>query len=197
MKRLFKIVISAFIFGLLPLSILSGQEKKSEQKVKIIVDDGTGTKVVIDTLIQDGIEMKTFTLKDGKTVFIGHSADDADLVSDGGTKQFIVKVTTDGDDTKEDTREITIFSSDSVKWTAVNKNDRATGKEDGETFTYRIRSGSKESDSEMTRYVIKKDGMVISIEGNEYEKVKELEKEIQDKIDGKKDITENNADNKK
>jgi ABC-type Na+ efflux pump permease subunit len=60
MKRLFKIVISAFIFGLLPLSILSGQEKKSEQKVKIIVYDGTGTKVVIDTLIKDGIEMKTW-----------------------------------------------------------------------------------------------------------------------------------------
>ncbi|HUX55412.1 MAG TPA: hypothetical protein VMV77_00440 [Bacteroidales bacterium] len=49
----------------------------------------------------------------------------------------------------------------------------------------------------MTKYVISRDGMVITIEGDDYDKVKELAKEIEGKIDvnnevkGKKSVKKN------
>ena len=48
MKRIFKIIYGAFIILMVPFSVVQGQDKKSEQKIKIIVDDGSGTKVVIE-----------------------------------------------------------------------------------------------------------------------------------------------------
>jgi len=35
-----------------------GQDKKSEQKIKIIVDDGSGSKVIIDTVYNDEVKAK-------------------------------------------------------------------------------------------------------------------------------------------
>ena len=34
------------------------QDKKSEQKIKIIVDDGSGSKVIIDTVYNDEVKAK-------------------------------------------------------------------------------------------------------------------------------------------
>ena len=197
MKRILKIIFSVFIIALLPFSMLAGQEKKSKQKVKIIVSDGSGTKVVIDTLIKDGQEMKSFTLKDGNTVFIGHPGDEAGLDTEEGSKKIIVTVSTDGGDTKKEVREITIIKSDSAKWTVAEKDGKVIEKEGGETYFYTIKSDNKESDAERTKYVINKGGMVISIEGSDYTKVKELANEIESTIDAKNDVTEKKEVSKK
>ena len=63
--------------------------------------------------------------------------------------------------------------------------------EGDEIFEYRIITDNKESDGERTKYIISKDGMVISVEGNDYAKVKELVKEIENILDVKKDGTDN------
>jgi hypothetical protein len=140
MKRIFKIITSAFIICLIPFSMIAGQEKKTEKKIKIVVADGSGTKVIIDTLIKDGQMNDSIMLKDGK-----------------GPGENII----------------------------IINNGKVIEKEGGETFTYTIKSDRKESEVERTKYVIHKDGMLISVEGTDYEKVKELVKEIESKLDEK------------
>jgi len=240
MQKIYKIISSALIIGLIPFSILAGQEKKSEQKIKIIINDDSGRKVVVDTVIKDGKEMKSFTLKDGNVIFIGDSGDKTDLLTDEGGKQVIVKVTSDGGDTKEEVREITIIRSDSsATWSVkenggkvfafsdtkstegnpgeeqsmmlwsekdgsgtgekviIIKDGKVIEKEGENSFSYTIKPVNKESDFEMTKYVIKKNGMVITIEGDDYVKVKEIADEIESKIDSKKDAKENTTEKKK
>jgi len=58
MKRILKIVYSSIIILIVPFSMALGQDKKSEQKIKIIVDDGSGSKVIIDTVYNDEVKAK-------------------------------------------------------------------------------------------------------------------------------------------
>jgi hypothetical protein len=226
MKRILKVISTAFIICLIPFSIVAGQEKKTEHKIKIIIDDGSGKNVVIDTLLNDDTINNPIKLKDGKVIFIG---DGADMKHHDGNKQVSVTVSDDGKDTKKVVKEITIVSSDEPTGKEDNEGDKiyvyndskadegktgehhkvitlsdkgGNGPEEkviiikdgkvienksGETFEYTIKSGIEESDAEMTKYIISKDGMVITIEGNDYNKVKELVKEIESKLDVRKE----------
>jgi hypothetical protein len=226
MKRILKVISTAFIICLIPFSIVAGQEKKTEHKIKIIIDDGSGKNVVIDTLLNDDTINNPIKLKDGKVIFIG---DGADMLHHEGNKQVSVTVSDDGKDTKKVVKEITIVSSDEptgkednegdkiyvyndskaaegktgehhkvITWTdkggngpeekvIIIKDGKVIENKSGETFEYTIKSGIEESDAEMTKYIISKDGMVITIEGNDYNKVKELVKEIESKLDVRKE----------
>jgi hypothetical protein len=183
MKRILKIISSALFFCIIPFSLAMGQGKKSEQKIKIVIDDGSGTKVVIDTLIKDGQMTDSLKLKDGKVVYIGNSVDKAGSIQHGGNEHVFVTVSADGNATKKVVKEITIVSSDSANWK----------KEGGETFEYTVKSDNKESKVEKTKYVIAKDGMVITVEGNDDTKVKELINEIESKLDIKKEGVDNSV----
>jgi len=55
----------------------------------------------------------------------------------------------------------------------------------GKTFTVYVDKDGKKADAEKTKYVIKKNGMVVSVEGSDYEKVKELVKVIESNLDVK------------
>lgn len=44
MKNKLKIIYAALVIFMIPFSLVAGQDKKSEQKIKIIVDDDSGTK---------------------------------------------------------------------------------------------------------------------------------------------------------
>ena len=44
-------------------------------------------------------------------------------------------------------------------------------------------------DFEKTKYIIKRDGMVITVEGDDYNKVKEIVEEIERNFEGKKNVT--------
>jgi ABC-type Na+ efflux pump permease subunit len=66
MNRILLTTISAFILCLLPLSMVIGQGEKSEKKIKIVVIDDSGKKVVIDTLLKDNGNIDSLILKDGK-----------------------------------------------------------------------------------------------------------------------------------
>ncbi len=58
------------------------------------------------------------------------------------------------------------------------------------TFDVYVTSDNKESSVEKTRYIIAKDGMVVTVEGNDEIKVKELVKEIENKLDVKSEGVE-------
>jgi hypothetical protein len=175
MKRIFTILSAAIIMCLVQYSPVSGQEKKSEQKIKIVIDDGSGTKVVLDTLIKDGIMKDSITMKDGKVIFTGHSGDDAIMKTHGGNEHVFVTISSDAGEDRKEVREITVVSSDSL-----------TLKESGKQSKVYLYSDNKESSDEKTRYVIAKDGMVVTVEGSDEAKVKELIKEIEKKLEVKK-----------
>lgn len=172
MKQVCKIIFTFLIITIFPYSILSGQEKKNEQRIKIIVADGSDTKVVIDTLLNDGMINDSIRLKDGKVIFIGHAGDKYLTKSHGNNKHVFVNVTSDGDNTGKEVKEITVISSDSLNLTEKG--------EHGNVFFYT--DDNKESDVEKTRYVIAKDGMVVTVEGTDETKAKELIREIEKKL---------------
>lgn len=235
MKNIIKIIFLVITICLIPFSIVAGQEKKNEQKIKIVVSDGSGTKVIIDTVLKDGNIRDSIRLKDGKVIFIGPHKDKTNFRTNDGTENVTVTVSSDGKETKKEVKEITVISSDSeslqdagndgkiyvynnskgsggkaggsqniMTWSdkdgkesdekiIILNDGKVIGNEVSDSFEYRITTDKTESDAERTKYVISKDGMVISVEGNDYEKVKELVKEIESKLNIKKEVTENSA----
>lgn len=209
---------------MIPFATIQSQEKKNEQKIKIIVKDGSGTKVMIDTVLRGDNGPDSLTLKDGSVVHMKH------LKGEG--KQMFVTYSSDDKDGKSYTKEMTVISDDSLDMEVDErpnvmhyKYDRdghhghkvmtqSAGGDDKEEMVIinkeRHRGGDKtfersisdDSGVEKTRIVIAKDGMVVTIEGTDEVKAKELAKEIEQKLgingpDEKKEITTNKTQKKK
>jgi hypothetical protein len=197
MKKIFGITLSAIFLLTLPFSVIQAQEKKSEQKIKIVTDDGSGQKVVIDTVFT-GKSPDSLTLKDGSTIYIKHGTEEGDMIHSEGSHHIFVTSSPDGKEGNK-TSEITIIQSDSlsagkgdvifyssaasgdsegnVQYKVVSKN--AKHKQGSDKFVWVEKDDSSEDKS---RYVIAKDGMVITIEGNDEAKTKALAKDIEEKL---------------
>jgi putative cell wall-binding protein len=146
MKRIKKLITAAFLIMLIPFAFAAGQEKKDEQRIKIIVKDNGGSDVILDTLITGKPLSDSIVLKNGKTIF---------LAQEGGDIAG-----------NEKCKHVNCMSSES-----------------GKTYSYTVESGTKVSDSEKTKYVISRDGIVVTVEGSDYARVKELIKEIEENLD--------------
>lgn len=209
---------------MLAVSTVSAQEKKNEQKIKIIVSGDSGTKVVIDTLIKDGKMNDSIKLKDGKVIYIGH-ADNTGIVSHKSSPDHVwVTVSDDDKESVRVTKSMTIVASDSAiitksdeggkvmilssnddsgesgntQYRVISSDSRGKGIKgekiiyinDGKSAdkhmvkSFDVRSEFDENDSEeySTRSIVAKDGIVVTVEGNDEAKVKELVKEIQEKM---------------
>ena len=143
MRRM-KTIISILFISFLPLSLALGQEKKNEQKVKIVIADKSGTKVVIDTTFTGTGTMDSVVLKGGNVVYIS----DNDLNDKGKPgKQYKVIAYVDKSDDEFD------------------------------------------NDLNETKIVIAKNGITVSIEGNDEVKVQELAREIEQKLGVKNERT--------
>jgi hypothetical protein len=224
MKSKLKIIVSFFVISLVALTAASGQEKKNEQKIKIIVNDGSGTKVVIDTVITDGHMQDSIMLKDGEVIHIGHPGGEHGMKHTGDNEQMYVFVSSDDNVKHAGTKTVTVVSSDSAilnhsegggkvivmskaapghsngtvqykvisddshgegksadKIIYINKGNPA-GKEMDDTFDVLVSKDDDESTEYSTRSIIAKDGLVVTVEGNDEAKVKALVKEIQQKM---------------
>jgi hypothetical protein len=145
MKRIIKIICASLFALLVPLILVSGQNKKSEQKIKVIVDNGSGTKVIIDTVYKDTPAPDSINLNNGTVVYIKHHGEVRDSEHQGGKEHLTV---------------------------TYSSNSTSNSREDFDN----------DSTVEKTRFVIAKDGMVVTIEGNDEAKAKELAKEIESKL---------------
>lgn len=184
MKNIIKISIVAILILLAPFSPAIGQDKKTEQKIKIITDDGSGKKVVLDTLFT-GNGPDSIKLNNGSVVYIKHGEDTDMMHGDG--KHHVYVTSTSSDD--KDVKQITVIASDSdeiagdhdnvVFYNNVSKN---TNHEKGSSDTFTVYVDKNDSSSDRTRFVIAKDGMVVTIEGNDEAKTKALAKEIEEKL---------------
>lgn len=139
-------ITCASLFALLvPLIMVSGQDKKSEQKIKVIVDDGSGTKVIIDTVYKDTPAPDSIKLNNGTVIYMKHHGKGIESGHHRGKECYTV---------------------------TYSSNSTANSREDFDS----------DSTVEKTRFVIAKDGMVVTIEGKDEAKAKELAKEIESKL---------------
>jgi hypothetical protein len=188
---------------LVPFS-LSGQEKKSEQKIKIITDNGSGKKVMIDTVFT-GKSPDSLILKDGSVVYIRHDGDDQDIHDHHGKKSIIVSASSGKEDDGE-MKEITIIQADSssngnalffsnsdnepgnIHYKIIKKSEDPgdmqifyvnKDRKDNDGSAVYFSQDEKDSGIDKSRFVIAKDGMVVTVEGTDEAKTKELVKQIE------------------
>jgi hypothetical protein len=224
MKRIMKIVTTALIICSIPFAALNAQEKKNEQRIKIVVTDKSGTKTELDTLLKDSSMPDSIKLKDGKVIHISkHDAMSGLIAHDGSPNEHMsVTVTSDNEGKGKIVKEVRIITGDSTKIIQDNAgegviivkrgNHLTEGKagdvmvwssddtgsngeriiyinegkgelKDGEkTYNIEVNTDDSGNKVENTKYVLAKDGMVISIEGNDEAKVKDLVKDIEAKL---------------
>jgi hypothetical protein len=194
MKRIITFITIAIFLCAIPFSGTIAQEKKNEQKIKIVVSDGSGKEVVIDTLIKDGDTNDSIRIKGGKVIYIGHSGDEKGIKHADGSDHVYVYVSSDDKAKNKDVKTITIVSSDTASWTengdgagfiVINNAHNAAGNSNSH-YSY-ITTESKEgenseSSEDMTRSIIAKDGLVVTVEGKDEAKVNELVREIENKM---------------
>jgi hypothetical protein len=226
MKRIVKIGLPLLLAFLIPAGILNAQEKKNEQRIKIIIADKSGTNVEIDTLIKGDVSADSIKLKNGEVIYLArHDAVGTIKHIEGESGSMYVTVTSDDKGDKGDKKiikEITVISDDSahvhqvgegsdvinvkggkhftegkgdrvVTWSSSEGDSKGeryiyinegkdSGKKGEKTFNVEVTTDEKGNSVEKTKYVIAKDGVVVSIEGNDEAKVKELVKDVESKL---------------
>lgn len=198
MKRIIKNLLLILMIGSIPLTMAFGQEKKTEQKIKIVIVDKSGTKTVIDTTFTAGSKPDSIILKSGEVIYLAHPEKGLTISkSKSGAGKVMVTVTAldEGDKKKEE--RVMIMSGDGATWTTAStgegekviivkdgKSGKVIKSEGGETFDILI-DKDIDTDADVTKYVVAKDGMVITVEGNDEAKVKEIMKLIESKLDVK------------
>jgi hypothetical protein len=139
---------------------MMGQDKKSEEKIKVIVDNGSGTRIVLDTVFYDSPRPDSLNLKDGTVVYLKHKGE-----GKAGHKYKVITRDSDGQSEKDEI----IY---------INKG-KDSDKEFEKTYDVTVSDNESESTIEKSRYVIARNGMVVTIEGNDDAKAKELVKLIE------------------
>ena len=191
MNKIIGTTLVSFVALLCIVTTASGQTKKNEQKVKVIVSDGGSTRVLIDTVMYDTKKKEHLKTKNGDIVVITSDRDTLNNPDKDG-KEMIVTVVSDDNDHNEKNETISVISSDS----AYSHN------EGGKTFTYFVNKGGpgeKGKNEKYDRfiydmkggpehenkisYMISRDGFVITVEGSDEARTKELFKVIDNKID--------------
>jgi hypothetical protein len=233
MKRILKISALLIPCLLVSVTILQGQETKTktkttvkdlktESKIKVIIDDGSGSKILIDTVIKSAALKDTLILKDGTVLITRQESDVAEKHAKESGNYYVYTVTSDDKSDKREGKTITVVSSDSVLTTVspegkkimVYKNIKSTGESDGKGKTVIVKEiGSddntekkfnvyvnKESrgDSSVTKsnFVLAKDGVVVTVEGSDEAKTREIFDQIEkimgsDKEEQHKKVTVN------
>jgi len=219
MKSIPKILLLFFMTFILPFSIASGQDKKTEKKVKVIISDNDGTKTVIDTTFSGETMPGSITLKDGKIIYFDSPGSvTAHISSDEAKKNIYITTTVDDDGEKSNGERVIIMSGDNLEWTSKpstgtrqhiyittdGKGEKGEKTEkhvivasaggnavwedkEGKTFHVTVDSDKdSDIDNEMTKYVIARDGIVVTVESNDEARAKEVIKAIESKLDIKK-----------
>jgi hypothetical protein len=184
MKRINRIFAASIVTILIPFAITAGQDMKNEQRIKIVIAEDDGSKVILDTLITGKSVSDSIVLKDGHTIYLAKEGSDGAPGTGGSTKYIITSASPAGnDDRRQVNKEITIISSDSdmanQKGMDKAKQVNCESLVNEKKYTYTIESENTDADSEIAKYVISRDGVVITVEGSDYTKVKEIIKDIE------------------
>ena len=181
MKRILSTLTASAVILLILQVNLEAQEVKTEKKIKIIVDDGSGKKVIVDTIITDNSDIETISTPDGKIIWIGSEGQDH---MEKGSKHVTVTVSSDGDSlTSEGNNNVTVWTekgeSSDVNKVIVIKEAKCTGTHPEKNYDVMVTTDD-DSTVEKARYVVAKDGMVVTVEGEDEAKARELMKVIEE-----------------
>ncbi len=202
-------ILSAVLLSMLCISLLSGQEKKTERRIKVVVSDKPETETILDTTFSSNMKVDSLKLRDGSVVYIG-SDESMDRDIPGKIRKKVLITSSAGVPGSNTHREITVTSSDSAEYNdapeAVEEKEVIISDLDNDSDKqiqrhiyvnsnggshYRVINKSdilsdEENDSgrntERTKYVIAKDGIVVTIEGDDLAKVGEIKKEVEKKL---------------
>jgi hypothetical protein len=155
-----------------PISAAIGQDKKTEKKIKVIIDDGSGSKTVIDTTFTNSPLPDSVILKNGRVIYFAGSGKEE--MTGKSPEKVLVTVTSTGSDEKNKEQTVIVTSDDATWNQKVNDGEK--------TYNIRIKHDDNDSETEMTKYVIAKDGVVVTVESNDEAKAKDLIKEIENKL---------------
>ena len=196
MKRILKITTVTFFACLITMTALKAQEKKNEQHIKIVVVDKLGTKIELDTIIKDSPLTDSIKLKNGEVFYLrkhGSAGTIKHIHGDGKNDGNVIIIRRGaryfGEGSGGKVMSWSSAEGDS-KGRIIYINEGTEGLKDGEkTFDVKVKTNKSGETIEKTKYVLAKDGMVISVEGNDEAKVKDLVKDIETKLDVNKEGT--------
>jgi hypothetical protein len=214
MRRKITPAMFSLMLLILPFTLVSAQEKKNEQKIKVVIDDGSGKKVLIDTVFNNRISADSIVTKDGTVIFMKHPGDREFVMhhqgkdGDGKFEKFTVissdsaafKTEADGRNVyfysnsgqgegngKTENRRYRVITSQSDNdgkdgETIYIKKGKASDMDGNRTFDVLVTDDYKDSKVEKSRIIIARDGMVVTIEGNDEKKTQELADRIKDQM---------------
>ncbi len=193
MKSIQRIITASIVTILIPFAIAAGQDIKNEQRIKIVIAGDDGSEMILDTLITGSSINDSIVLKDGHTVYLAKENIDDAPGNKGSTKYIITSTSPEGNnDRRQVSKEITIISTDSdmADQKGMDKTKQANCESlvNEKEYSYNIKSDSREADSERAKYVISRDGIVITVEGSDYTRVKEIIKDIEKTLDTKSEV---------
>jgi len=208
MKKNEKIILTVLLILFIAAGTAISQEKKDTKKLKVIVENKEGAKVIIDTsfagitkgdtLFSSGSRFifvtskdgeATWTVKDGTDLSV-LSDDSMELIKEGKDGKVIViqrgEKTGAGEGDDLMAWAITEKGSDgNVIFITENGPEHIT--ESGKSYSIVVKKDEKSISSDKTNYVIASDGVVITIEGDNDAKVREIGKLIESQIGTDKD----------
>ncbi len=182
MKRIIKNLLPVILAGFIPFSLAFGQEKKNEQKIKVVINDGSGEKTVLDTTYSSGSLPGTITLKDGEVIVLEKAGDNSNNVY-----SYSISKSTGG---KPGTKVIIASAGDESSSRVSNNGEKVIVIKDGKeidnlkekTVSVRVSTDDTDTDMETTKYIIAKDGIVVTVQGKDEAKTQEIIKEIKNKL---------------
>lgn len=221
MKRISKVLLLIVLTVFVPLSMISGQDKKTEQKVKVVISDKDGEMTVIDTTFTGDPMPHSITLKNGKVVYLASPGEGmVHLKSAGGKGNIYVTCSEDEEGTLSHQEKVIVVSGDNAEWTIMpstgskqhiyayadadgdtektekhiivksdSHKDAVWEDADGRTFHVTVDTGKDspaDTNIDVTKYVIARDGVVITVESNDEDKAKEILEDLEKKLDKKK-----------
>jgi hypothetical protein len=170
MKRFGTIGLTVILAFLIPCGFLNAQEKKSEQKIKIVVADKSGTTVEIDTVIKSDIPVESIKMNNGEVIYLSShgSVGTVKHIESGNGEIYVTVASSEG-------------NSGGVKYIYINEDkENVTGGE--KSIDVKVTTDEKGNNVEKTKYVIAKDGIVVTVEGDDEAKVKEIIKSVESKL---------------
>ena len=161
MKRTVKIILTTLLIVFIGGGVAASQEKKETKQLKVIVENKDGTKVIIDTVFNSIAISDTITTGDGNVIFMTtkDGKDGNDLIAwakaEKGSKGNVVY---------------------------ISKNGSEYISEGGKSYNIFVKTDDTGNSADNSNYVIAKDGMVITIEGDDDAKVQEIGKLIESQL---------------
>jgi|GEM_PF-940718 hypothetical protein len=148
MKVNFKSLLLILLALSVPLSAAISQDKKTEKKIKVIVDDGSGAKTVIDTTFTNGPLPDSVILKNGKVIYFEGAG--KEVMNEKSPGKVHVTVTSTGNDEKYKEQTVIVTSDDAAG------NRKTEG--DGTKHVYAYSSASSSGDKPESHTIVVTDG---------------------------------------